>query len=123
MENNTHHKNLRTIAKGTGIVFLGVLAGKAVDFITRLIVARNLGPDYFGFLTLGLSIFWIATNLSVLGFGYGVIRYVEYYKGKKRNDKINNIIVSSLKIVIPISIIFLFLFLFFSNQISYFFAN
>lgn len=123
METNSHHKSLKSIAKGTGIVFLGMFIGRATEFITRLLVARNLGPDFFGLLTLAMSIFWIVTNLSVLGFGYGIIRYVAYYNGRKNLDKINNIIVSALKIVMPISLLFFLLFLFFSNQISSFFSK
>jgi O-antigen/teichoic acid export membrane protein len=120
---NTHYKPLRVIAKGASIIIIGLIIGKMLEFFSRVIIARFIGPGNFGLFSLGLSFFWIATNVSVMGFGYGVMRYVAYYKGRNNFNKINDIISTAFKIVIFISILFFITFLFFSNQISLIFSD
>ena len=75
--------NIKKIAKGVLIVFIGTLISKIFSYFYRLIVARYLGPEAYGTLSLGLGILGIASIFAVFGLPTGVLRYVAYYKGKE----------------------------------------
>lgn len=109
---------INTFAKGSIIIFLGMIFSKIFGYIYRLIVAR-IGVEQYGSLSLGIIIIGIVIMVSTLGLNLGVLRYVSFFIGKKDDQKIKGIINSALKITIPISIIFGLLLFIFSDKISY----
>ncbi|MBW6451258.1 MAG: flippase [DPANN group archaeon] len=110
-------KQLNTIVKGAGFVFIGMAFSKIFTLLWRIIIS-HLGPDAYGLFSLVFSISSIVTMLATLGLGGGVLRYVSYYRGKNDKEHIKGVIVSSLKIVTISSIIFAFLLYRFSEFIS-----
>lgn len=113
---------VKTIAKGSGIIFLGIVFSKIFGYIYRLIIAR-IGVEQYGTLSLGIVIVGIVIMFSSLGLDFGVLRYVSYFIGKGDNEKIKGVINSALKISIPISIIFSLLLFVFSGKIAYILFN
>ena len=47
------NSNIKKIAKGVLIVFIGTLISKIFSYFYRLIVARYFGPEAYGTLSLG----------------------------------------------------------------------
>ena len=93
------------IAKGAGILFVGAIISKALTYIYRLIVARFLGSEPYGLLSLGLAVLGVAGVFAGLGLGQGVLRYVSYYRGKKDEKRTKGTLTSAIKITLPLSII------------------
>lgn len=110
--------SLRTIAKGAGIGFIGLAFGMAFGFFTRMIIARFLGPDEYGLISLGVACLSIATTIGLLGLSSGITRYVSFYKGRNDRGRIKGTITSALKISFPISLILASLLFFGSKWIS-----
>ncbi|MCK4967573.1 MAG: flippase, partial [Candidatus Aenigmarchaeota archaeon] len=109
--------NLKTMARGASLVFIGMFLSKVLTYFWRVIIAR-VGAEEYGLLSLGLAVLGIATTLSLLGLSSGVLRYVSYYSGKKDNARIKGVITTALKISVPISLIIAFLTYYFSKNIA-----
>ena len=77
------NKAIKTVAKGAGIVFLGVFISKVLGYLYRMIIAR-IGPEEYGLLSIGIAVVSIISFFPLLGLDLGVLRYVAFYKG--RND-------------------------------------
>lgn len=119
MESERH---LKSITKGAGIVFIGLVISKLFGYLYRIIVAR-LGAEEYGLLSVGIAFFGILTTISVLGLNKGILRYVSYYKGKSDYPRIREILISAIKITLPLSIVFSLSLFIFSNKISITFFN
>lgn len=110
--------NVNKVAKGVMIFFLGTIISKIFSYFYRIVVARYLGPEAYGILALGLGILGIASILAVFGLPTGVLRFVSFYKGKEDKEKMRGVILSSLKIGIPISIFMMILLILLRDYIS-----
>lgn len=113
--------SLKLIVKGAGIVILGMFFSKLINYIYKIIVARGLGPEQYGILSIGQSILGIIGFISLLGFEQGVERFVGFFNNKER---VNGIVNTAFYVVIPFSLILSFLVFFFSDYIAIsFFKN
>ena len=105
------------IAKGALIVFLGMIVGKALSYFYVILLSR-LGSSTYGLLSIGFAIISFLIIISLLGLSTSVTRYVAYYIGKKDKKRIKSTITSSIKIVLPLSILISFTLFILSKQIS-----
>ena len=60
------NESLRKIAKGTGIVFLGLFGGLLFGFFTRIIIVRNLTSADYGIFSLVTTIVLLSFSISIL---------------------------------------------------------
>ncbi|KXB07234.1 hypothetical protein AKJ52_00695 [candidate division MSBL1 archaeon SCGC-AAA382C18] len=96
---------LTKIAKGAGIIFAGSLIGRAVGFLTRVIIARGLGPSAYGVISIGFALISVFVMIPLLGFTHGgIVRFISMYKGKEDKRAIKGTIHSSFRLPIPLSI-------------------
>ncbi|MFB6167184.1 MAG: oligosaccharide flippase family protein [Candidatus Nanohaloarchaea archaeon] len=98
-------ESLKTLAKGTSILFIGTVLSKAMMYLYRILVARYLGPADYGLLNLGLAVFWISVTFSNLGIGGGIQRRVTHYLGRGEEEKIPAVLRSSLALSLPWSLV------------------
>ncbi|MFC1786428.1 flippase [Halobacteriota archaeon] len=103
------NESLKKVVKGAGFGFIGAIIGRVFGYLTRIVLARSLGADYYGLLNLGLASFSIVAVIAAFGLGSGIIRYVSYYKGKGEEGKIKGTIYSALKINLPVALAFTYL--------------
>lgn len=115
-ENETNSA-LKKIAKGGGLVFIAMLLGKVFNFLYVLILSR-LGPEKYGYLSLGFTILEFLLMFSTIGLREGTVRYVSFYLGKNDKARIKGAIVDPIKWVLFLSICFSFAIYIFSPQIS-----
>ena len=119
MSDNDHlNESLRTIAKGAGIGFAGAMFGTVVGYLSRMVIARYLGPEDYGLISLGFAAMMIAVTLSLMGLNSGVQRYVAYYRGKGDEGRIKGTVISALKITVPMSLFFMGVVFFGADWIS-----
>jgi len=98
------NESLRKIAKGAGIGFAGAFVSMVFGYLSRIIIARLLGPGDYGLITLGVAGMSIAATLSLLGLPTGIQRFVSLYKGKGDEGRIKGTIFGAFKISFPVSI-------------------
>ncbi len=97
--------SLKTIVKGAGIVFAGLVLSKVFTYLFRLFVARYYGPADYGLFSLALSVIGFLEIIALLGLATGIRRYVAYYNAKRDKSGVKGVITSSLKITLPVSIL------------------
>ena len=112
--------SLKTIAKGAGIVFVGVSVSKLLTYIYRIIVAR-IGVEEYGILSLALALFGIATVFAVAGLNVGVTRYFAFYRAKQDEAGARGVLFSSLKITALLGAALAALLIIFGKPIASFF--
>lgn len=109
---------LKSFLKGTSVVFIGLFLSNFLNYVTRILLGRYLGPESYGVLTLSLAIFGIFSTIAVLGLDSGITRYVAFFKGKKDEERVKGTITSSLKFALPLSFIFSAIIFLLSEYIS-----
>ena len=76
------HDNLMTVAKGSGVVFLGRTFTWGVRLVLAVILARALGASDYGVYNLALSAATILSTFAILGLDAGLVRYAAVFSGR-----------------------------------------
>lgn len=116
--NSSHNNNLKKLANGAGLFFIGTLVIFLSKFIYRIIVSRYLGPTSYGLLALGDAALNIALLFTTLGLSSGVTKFVSHYISEGKLERIKGTILSTFKMVIPLSLIVTILIIIFSKYIA-----
>ena len=95
------NESLRKIAKGAGFVLIGTLIGRAFGYGSRIIIARFLGANDYGLISLGFAALTMAAALAAIGLPSGITRYVSFYKGKEDERRIKGTIIYAIFHKIP----------------------
>ncbi len=98
------NSSLRKIAKGAGINFIGLALASLLGFGSRMVLARSLGPAEYGLIALGIALFSITANIGTFGLPGGVIRFVSFYRGKGDLKRVKGVIISALRINLPVGL-------------------
>jgi len=118
-----HEESLLKVAKGAGVVFIGTAVGMLLAYISMLIIARFLGPEAYGLISLASAVTTIASTVVLVGMPEGVVRFVSFYKGRGEGEKIKGVIISAIQIVLPLSILASFITFLFADSISLIFKE
>ena len=94
---------LKRITKGASFLFIGTLAGQAFEFLARTLMARFLGADRFGLLSLGWGVIVTVSIFARLGMGRALPRFISFYR--EDPSKVKGTIVSGLTIITPLTLI------------------
>jgi len=97
--------SINKVAKGTVIVFFGIIMGMILALIGRVLFARYFSPSEYGIFSLGIILLNIFTIIGSLGLQGGVTRQIAYNYGKNQINKVKSIIIWSLVFGSIISII------------------
>lgn len=89
------------VFRGGSIVFLGLIAELAISFVAKVVIARFLGREIYGGVSLGITMMSVVSVFTLLGLNNGVARYLPRYDTPERR---RGIILSAFQIVIPLSI-------------------
>ena len=96
---NSLEKSLSTVAKGAGIVFIGMIIAQILGLTNQILLGRVLGPDSYGLFNLALSVIWIASNIAVFGLFGGLSRFIPFYIEKGKMGTVRSTIFFSIVFV------------------------
>lgn len=96
--------DMRTLGKGAIYTSIGMILSKCMTYVWRIIIAR-IGPENYGLISLAIAVLGISFSVSYLGLDSAIVRYVAYYSGKEDPSRIKGIIISAIKMVIPITLV------------------
>ena len=85
-------RELSTVAKGAGISFSGKITGTGIKYLTQVIIARFLGPDFFGIYALGIVLCQVGETLARMGLQSGTVRYVSIYNSTKDIQRLKGVL-------------------------------
>lgn len=109
---------LDTIAKGASLTALGMVGSKAITYLYRTLIARTVGPEAYGLISIGLMIVSLGVTFSIFSFNSAVKNFIPKYRERGEKEKIRGVVSSAFYIVLPTSITASALLIIFSQQIA-----
>lgn len=110
--------SLHNIAKGSTIVFAGVIASLALNFLLRVALVRYTTEDMYGLYSLAITIVGVVGAIAMLGLDEGSARYIAYYAGKTESSRAGKIASATLKITLASGMVFAALLFVFSDAVA-----
>jgi O-antigen/teichoic acid export membrane protein len=98
------NESLKKAAKGTAIAFVGMLIYMFLEFITRVIIARNATQSEYGIFSIGFVLLNFFVIISCLGLHVGAPRYIAYFRGKGDGKKVKGVISSTVQLSVIASL-------------------
>lgn len=112
---------LKSVFKGGSISFLGTIISKGFTLLYRVLIGNFLGPANYGLVSLAISIFSVAENVSALSIPQGVHNYVAKYKSEPQ--KARGTIISGMILVFTPSILSALTLWIFAGEIAQLFGD
>ncbi len=111
---------LKKIVKGTIFVFVSLMLASLLNYISKIFLARYLGPAELGLYTLALTILYLSTSFAIAGVGTSIT----YFFSKERNETKRREFVSTLLYFSIVSLVLIgVLVVFLPEQISTIFGD
>lgn len=104
-------KEILSVARGGGIVFVGTVATRVLSYIYSLVLIRSLGAESFGQFTLALAILLFVSPLSTIGLSQGIVRYGAFYGFSHGMTGIHQVTMAAIRLVVPVSFLLMFVFI------------
>lgn len=86
--------DIKKVAKGAGISFIGSAFGRGLFFAAQLIIARFFSVEIFGLYTLGLVVVRITELIARLGLHSGGMRFVSIYR-KDDHGRLKGVLINA----------------------------
>lgn len=106
-------QSIKTIAKGAGITFAGIIAGNLLGTINQVLLGRFLGVKDYGHFNLALSVVNIAQAFAIIGLSGGIARFIPFHLKRGEMETVKSTLRFSLRFVLTASLsigVILFLF-------------
>jgi O-antigen/teichoic acid export membrane protein len=98
-------KALNSLAKGAGITAIAMFASKALTYLYRITIARFVGPDAYGQLSIALMVVGLGGTISLLAFHKGLRKFIPEFRINEDEGKIKGAVLSSLYMAAPLSLV------------------
>jgi O-antigen/teichoic acid export membrane protein len=92
------------IARGAGISSFGQGFGRAIAYVTQIVLARMYGPAQLGFYVLGVTVVGLASTLARFGMEISIVRFVAEYRAEGNPSKVRGTILLSLWVSFALSL-------------------
>ena len=96
------------MARGAGIVFVGIFLARLLGYILRIVLKHVLGLETFGLLWSSYNVVEIVTFFCLLGISNALARYIAYYKAQNNPRRVGGFIVMGLSYILPIVLLVMF---------------
>jgi len=103
------NESVNRIVIGSGVIFAGTISGLLLNILIKGVLTRNLSQTDFGTYSLALTVISLTGAIATLGLHEGVPRYIAYFRGKKEDHKIQEIVVSGLLMGLVAGVVAMFL--------------
>lgn len=88
--------SVNRIVAGSGVILAGTFIGMLLDIITKKVLTSHLSPADFGTYSLALTVISITGAVATLGLNEGVPRYIAFFRGRREEQKLHELIVSAM---------------------------
>jgi O-antigen/teichoic acid export membrane protein len=96
-------RDFSTLLTGASLVLAGSIVSRGLEFVTRAVVARYLGPGQFGILSVAIGILSITGTIVLFGLPSGLVRFIGQYQDSEK-DSITGLVRTALWFVTLVSI-------------------
>ena len=103
----TDHKQkaLNALAKGAAVTTIGLLISKALTYLYRISIARFLGPEAYGQLSLAIMVVSLGSTIAYLSMGQALRKFIPEYRTDNDRARIKGTVLSVIQISLPLSLI------------------
>ncbi|WEL24019.1 flippase [Candidatus Nanohalovita haloferacivicina] len=98
-------KALNALAKGAGVTAIGMMVSKALTYLYRVSIARYVGPDAYGQLSLALMVTGIVSTVAYLAVGNGLKKFIPEFRTRDDMASIKGIVLNALELTVPLSLV------------------
>jgi len=109
---------LKKVIFGSAFYFTGLLIANFLGYLVRIILARNLSPEFFGLFYSVLTFVLFFLTFRDLGTGTALARYIPKFKIKKEFGKLKSAWVTILIFQFLVSSIFVLVLWIFSGYLA-----
>ena len=109
---------MQKLLKGSFIILIGTIIFRIGGYLYRVLMQYLLGVEGYGILSLVIPFQWILILIAVAGLPPAVAKYVSEYLAKDDKFMVKQVIITSLKIMLVMSIIFTGLFFFIARPLA-----
>ena len=92
----------KKIVKGSLLVFISMTLAYLFGYLSKVVLARYLGPSQLGLYALSLTVLYIFTSFAISGFGTSLTYF--YSKERRKKEFVSTIFLTSFLILLIISI-------------------
>jgi len=110
-------------AGAAGLVGIGNIVGSILKYVSNFLIQYSLGPALYGLYTLSLSLINLISAVFSLGLDNAMVRYVAIYRGKKRANSLQGLLMFCTAVVGIAGILGALLLLFFTPTLVGFWSH
>jgi O-antigen/teichoic acid export membrane protein len=109
---------IQSAARGVGIIFVMNALAYVVAYLTRLVLARQLGPEEYGLFYSVFTFIIFFLFFRDLGLGKAATKYISSYVPFKKFNKVKTVILSATSFQFISSILFGLVFFFLADTLA-----
>jgi stage V sporulation protein B len=109
---------MHKLLKGSFIILIGTIIFRIGGYVYAVLTQSLLGIDGYGILSLVMSFQWILILIAVAGLPPAIAKYVSEYLAKDDKYMVKQVIKTSFKIMVLMSIIFTVVFFFMAKPLA-----
>ncbi len=98
---------LKLLVRSSFFIFFTTIISKIASYGYKVLIARSFGVEAYGLFSLAIIVITITSSIATIGLGDGLVRYISFYRGKKKYGHIRKLISSSKKLFLIIGLSFL----------------
>jgi O-antigen/teichoic acid export membrane protein len=98
-------RTLNILAKAAGITAIGMFISKFISYLYRTVIARFVGPEAYGTLSLGIMVVSLGITISIFALGSAIQNYIPKYREKGNKEAVKGVISSAFRFSLPLSIV------------------
>ncbi|MBN1997374.1 flippase [candidate division KSB1 bacterium] len=95
MNDYKEQQAIRTMARGAGIVFIGMILARIFGYLLRIALKHSIGLEDFGLISTGVVVVELAAIVALMGMQLAVARYIAFFSSQKQENKIAGTLKSS----------------------------
>ena len=96
---------LDTLVKGAGIATVGIFVSKFLSYLYRTAIARTVGPEAYGQISIGLMIVALGSTFASLALGAAIQNFLPKYRERGDQDYLHGLVKSAFKMAVPVSVV------------------
>ncbi len=109
---------MHKLLKGSFIILIGTIIFRIGGYVYVVLTQSLLGIEGFGMLSLVMSFQWILILIAVAGLPPAIAKYVSEYLAKDNKYMVKQVIKTSFKIMLIMSLIFTAIFFFMAKPLA-----
>ena len=109
---------MQKLLKGSFIILIGIIIFRIGGYIYVVLTQSLLGIERYGMLSLVMSFQWILILIAVAGLPPAIAKYVSEYLAKDDKYMVKQVIKTSFKIMLIMSLVFTAVFFFLAKPLA-----